>query len=109
MITQTNNSAGQPIHFASLGKRMLLGAAINLILIGIFLSGVNETKPEWGKLWIIRPLVIVPLAGAVGGAVFYFIKHLRLQLSWSKTVALILSVVIYIIGLWLGKIGRAHV
>ena len=98
----TNNLTIQPIHPASLAKRMLLGAGIALILITIFLLGVRETNPAWGKLWMIKPLVIVPLAGATGGLFYYFIDNVFNQGGWKKALTIILSLLIYIIGLWLG-------
>jgi hypothetical protein len=53
---------------------------------------------------MIRPLIIVPLAGAVGGLCNYFIVHFYSQFGVNKTIAVILSVVVFIIGLWLGTV-----
>lgn len=103
-MTQTNNLTTQPIHSSSLSKRMLLGVGIALILITIFLLGVGEPNPAWGKLWMIRPLIIVSLAGAMGGVFYYFMDHLRYQGGWRKTLAYILSLIGYIIALWLGTV-----
>lgn len=94
----------QPIDWASMGKRALLGGGIALILISIFLSGVDEPNPLWPKFWYIRPLIIVPLAGAAGGVCYYFIDRLRSQGGWQKIVTGIISLLIYIIGLWLGTV-----
>lgn len=99
-MTQSNTT--QPIHPASLGKRMLLGAGIALTVITVFLLGVDEPKPEWGKLWMIRPLIIVPLAGAMGGAFYYFMNHLRYLGGWKKALVILLSLIGYLIVLWLG-------
>lgn len=103
-MTQTNNSTTQPIHQASIGKRMLLGAAIALMLIIIFLLGVNNPKPEWGNLWMIKPLVIVPLAGALGGVFYYFVDHVLHGNGWKKVLVIIVSLVGYIVALWLGTV-----
>ena len=65
-MTQANNSTSQPSQ-VSLIKRMLVGAGIGLLLISLFLLSAGEPNPEWGKLWMIRPLIIVPLAVAMGG------------------------------------------
>jgi hypothetical protein len=83
-MTQRDNLTTQAVHTASLGKRMLQGAAIALILIIIFLVGAGEPNPDWGKLWMIKPLVIVPLAGAMGGIFYYFMHHLRCEGGWRK-------------------------
>lgn len=102
-MTQSNNSTSQP-HQASLIKRMLVGAGIGLILISLFLLSAGEPNPEWGKLWMIKPLIIVPLAGAMGGLCNYFIVHFHNQVGVNKVIAMILSVIVCIIGLWLGTV-----
>jgi hypothetical protein len=94
----------QPIHWGSLTKRMAIGAGIALVLICIFLAGVQHPNPEWPTFWYIRPLIIVPLAGAAGGACYYFIDRLRSQGGWQKIVTGIVSLLVYVIGLWLGTI-----
>jgi hypothetical protein len=83
---------------------VLLGAGIALIVISFFVFGVGKPKPEWGELWMIRPLIITPVAGAFGGAFYYFINHLGHKIGLNKALAVMLGVVIYIIALWLGII-----
>ncbi len=100
-MTQSNNSTSLP-HQVSLVKRMLVGAGIGLLLISLFLFSTDEPNPEWGKLWMIRPLIIVPLAGAMGGLCNYFIVHFHSMVGVNKTIAMLLSVIVFIIGLWLG-------
>ena len=102
-MTQTKNSTSQS-HQVSLVKRMLVGAGIGLLLISMFLISAGEPNPEWGKLWMIKPLIIVPLAGAMGGLCNYFIVHFHNLAGLNKTIAIILSVIVFIIGLWLGTI-----
>jgi hypothetical protein len=102
-MTQRNNLTTAPIHWRSLSKRMLLGATIGFILISIFLLSAGEPNPEWGKLWMIRPLIIVPLAGAIGGGISYFLNQ-RYPAGWKKALATLFSLIIYLIGLWLGTI-----
>ena len=94
----------QTIHATSLGKRMLQGAAIAFALISIFLLGVDEPKPEWPKLWMAKPLIIVPIAGAMGGAFYYLMDHLRYQGGWKKALAYIISLIGYIVILWVGTV-----
>jgi hypothetical protein len=102
-MTQSGNSSSQP-HQVSLGKRMLIGAGIGLFLISLFLISAGEGKPEWGQLWRIRPLIMVPFAGAMGGLCNYFIVHFHNHVGVNKTIAMILSVIIFIIGLWMGTV-----
>lgn len=103
-MTKPNNSTAQLIHPVSLGKRMLQGAGIGLILILFFVLSVGEPNPEWGKLWMIRPLIVVPLAGAMGAVFYYFMDHLRSQGGWKKVLAIIVSLIVFIIALWLGVV-----
>jgi hypothetical protein len=100
-MTQANNSASQPT--LSLTRRMLVGAGIGLLLISSFLIHA-EANPAWGKLWMIRPLIIVPLAGAMAGLCNYYLIHFRSLIGVSKTVAIAISVVVSIIGLWMGVV-----
>lgn len=103
-MTARNNLTTQHIHSASLGKRMLQGGGIALVLITAFLISAGEGNPNWPKYWMIRPLIIVPLAGAMGGLCYYFLDHLRYQGGWMKVLAYILSFLVYIIGLWMGTV-----
>jgi len=103
-MTTTNKLTRQPVHAASIGKRMLQGASIAFLLIAFLLSGAGEPDPSWPKLWMLRPLLIVPAAGALGGAFYYFMDHLRHQGRWKKTLAIFISLIGYAIALWLGTI-----
>lgn len=103
-MTKGNNLTAQSIHPASIGKRMLLGAGIALILILVFLLGVDNPKPEWGKLWMLKPLIVVPTAGAMGGVFYYFMDHLRYQGGWKTALAIIISLIGYIFALWIGTV-----
>src|SRR5688572_22117045 len=100
-MTQTNNPTSQP---ASLSKRMILGAGIGLLLIAFFLLTADEPDPAWGKFWMIRPLIIVPLAGAMGGLCNYFILSFHDRAGINRIVAIIISVIVFIIGLWMGVV-----
>ena len=102
-MTHKNNLMTQPIDFSSLSKRMIIGGVIALILIVIFLFPVTG-KPEWGNLWMIRPLIVLPLAGATGGACNYFLVNLSNQNGLNKIVAYVLSFIVFIFGLWIGTV-----
>ena len=100
-MTQQHHLPAQPNHSASWVKPVLLGALIALLAISFFVFGVDEAKPEWGKFWMIKPLLITPLAGAMGG-VFYAFMEYQSTRGLNKTVAILLSIVVYCIVLWLG-------
>ncbi|MFD2164601.1 hypothetical protein ACFSJU_19500 [Paradesertivirga mongoliensis] len=103
-MTPTNDLTTQQVHPASLGRRMLQGAAIAFVLILIFLLGAGEPNPDWGKFWMVRPLLVVPAAGAIAGVFIYFMDYLRIQGGWKRALAIALSLIGYIIALWLGTV-----
>ena len=78
-MNPSNSLQTNPVHSASIWQRMLQGAARALILIVIFLAGVDDPDPAWGKFWMVQPLIIVPCAGAMGGVIYYFLDHMRRQ------------------------------
>ncbi|WP_347158731.1 potassium transporter KefB [Pontibacter chitinilyticus] len=103
-MTQQNESQNTSLHPAPAGKRMLQGAGIGLVLIAFFLLGAGEPKPEWPKFWMVKPLLIVPAAGALGGLFFYNMDHLRARGGWRTAVSYIISLLIFLIILWLGTV-----
>ena len=103
-MTQEKELQHQPVYPASVGKQMLVGAGIGLLLISLFLLSTGEPDPAWGKLWMIRPLIVVPLAGAMGGLCNYFIIHFHDKVGVNKAFAMLLSALVFIIGLWLGAV-----
>lgn len=102
IMTQSHNSTSQA-NTPSLVKLALFGALIGLAVISLFIFPVNS-NPAWGKLWMIRPLIIVPLAGATGGACRYFLVNYHNTIGLNKTIASILSLVVFAVGLWMGVI-----
>jgi hypothetical protein len=102
-MTQTNDSTSQPPQ-ASLGKRMLIGAWIGLLLISLFLLTAGEPDPEWGTLWRVRPLIVVTFAGAMGGLCNYLIMRFHNQFGVNRIIAMMLSGIVFIVGLWLGTV-----
>lgn len=98
-----NNSQKQHIQSASAVKPILVGAGIALLVISFFVFSVDQPNPDWGKFWMIRPLIITPLAGAMGGG-FYAFMHYQSSRGFNRTLAVILGIVVYLIGLWLGVV-----
>ncbi len=100
-MTLENQIPNQHKEQMALVKPILIGAGIALLVISFFVFGVDDPNPEWGSYWMIRPLIITPLAGAVGGAFYAFMDYQSAR-GFNKTLAVILGIVVYIIGLWLG-------
>jgi hypothetical protein len=99
-----NNNAAQPLHPKPLLYRVLTGALIGLVLIALFLLSVKADNPAWPKYWKLRPLLIVPIAGGMGGVFYYLMDHFRARGGWIKIVATIISLLGFIIALWMGTI-----
>jgi hypothetical protein len=101
-MKQSNDSTSAPQRL-SLGKRMLWGAWIGLVVIAVFLiPSNNPTPPEWGSFWMIRPLIVVPFAGAMGGLCNYYILTFHQLVGLNRIVAIVISVLVSVIGLWMG-------
>ena len=93
-----STQAGQP---SSLGKAMLIGAALGLLVISAFVFGSGPIKPEWGSLWRIKPLLLTPAVGAIGGALYHLINRQATR-GLNRAVAVILGLVVFLVVLWLG-------
>lgn len=94
----------QPLISPPLFKWAGIGALIALTLISLFLLSAKDPDPNWPKLWRLRPLIIVPLAGAAGGAFFHFMNYITKRGTWQKVLAITFGVIVFIIGLWMGII-----
>lgn len=100
-MTQQNKLQNKWMDQISVVRPMLLGAGIALLVISFFIFGVDEPHPEWGKYWRIRPLIITPLAGAMGGAFYAFMDY-QSSRGFNRVFAILLSLMVYFIALWLG-------
>lgn len=94
----------QPYFTRRLPKRMLIGAAFGLVLISFFVSGVNNPDPNWPEYWKVRPIIVVTIAGAIGAAFADFLHLLRRQGGIYRALGIILSLVGFIVILWLGSV-----
>jgi hypothetical protein len=101
-MSKEHHLVTKSIHAISRNRLMLIGAVIGLAIISFFLYSGGSGKPEWGPYWRIRPLLVTPFAGAMGGLVYYYLDYFRIQGGWKKLFANVLSFVIFFIGLWMG-------
>lgn len=89
----------------ALKRRILIGAGIATALILFFLITAGEPNPEWGKFWRIKPLIIVPLAGAFGGGLFHYIlQYIGGQKAWTRIVALLIGTIAFVFTIWIGTV-----
>ena len=102
-MNQQQNFPKHTLNPGAFVKPVLVGAAIALFVISFFVFGVDNPSPEWGSFWKVRPLIITPLAGAMGGAFYAFMQY-QILLGFNRTVGVLISLVVYLIGLWLGTV-----
>ncbi len=86
-------------------RRAIIGAIIGLVFISLFLVKGGEGDPSWPQYWWIRPLVVVPAAGAAGGIFWHILAPMRALGGWKSVTGFILSVLGFIVCLWLGSVA----
>lgn len=99
-----NILAQYQIQSQTIVKRMLLGALIGLVVISVFVFGVQHPNPDWGKYWMLRPLIVVPIIASLSTLIFFSLNIFGFPKGWRKTVILLFSVIGYIIAFWIGVV-----
>jgi hypothetical protein len=93
------------LHKATVMKRAIQGAAIGMILIIIFIFNGGDPNPgTWSRLWFLRPLIFVMLAGAGGGVFYFLMDHYRQYGGWKKGFVNFLSLIVFLFALWIGTV-----
>ena len=103
-MTHSEKVTSPFIERPALVKQMLIGLAIGFIVICSFVLRVKYPNPAWGSLWMVRPLILTPFIGAICGACFYFMDRLRQLYGWDKAFIVCISIIGYMIGLWMGVV-----
>ncbi|MFB9864370.1 potassium transporter KefB [Rufibacter immobilis] len=103
-MTQQKELTNPALSMGAFVKPMMIGAGIALLVISFFVFGVDAPHPDWGKYWRVRPLIVTPLAGAMGGAFYTFMVY-QSSRGFNRTLAILLSLIVYIVGLWLGIVA----
>ena len=85
-------------------KTMLLGALIGFVVISFFVFGVDNPNSSWPPNWRIRPLIVTPLATAFGILSFYLSDIFGVKGDWPRIFLLLISIIFFLISLWLGII-----
>ena len=92
------------IKINTLFKRMLLGALIGFLLISLFVFRIDNPNPSWPSNWRIRPLIVTPLASALGILSFYLSDIVGVKGDWPRIFLFFISVILFLISLWLGTV-----
>lgn len=100
----SKNLTERPYLTPLVGKRMLAGAVIALAMISIFVIGAGRGTPAWGEYWRIKPLLLTPFLGAVIGLCYDATEPLRKLRGWQGKVFFGLSLLGYLVGLWISLV-----
>ncbi|MEC7755604.1 MAG: potassium transporter KefB [Bacteroidota bacterium] len=99
-----NENISDTVSSRGLMKRMLIGGIIGLVLITLFLISVDHPDPAWKKFWFIKPLIITPIAAAMGGGLHFYVDKIFSTNNWSRALAFILGTLGFVVALWLGTV-----
>jgi hypothetical protein len=86
----------------SLLLNALIGFIIGLGCIALIISGVDQPNPEWGRFWMLRPLMVTPLVSGIGGIALLLPDMLGLKTPLKRILALFGGLLVFIIALWMG-------
>ena len=103
-MTKSIHIFSATIKISSILKRMFIGTLIGFLLISFFVFGVDNPNPSWPINWRIRPLIITPLAGAIGSLSFYLIDILSAKNEWIRLFIIFVSSILFLISLWMGTV-----
>ena len=85
-------------------KHILIGAGTALLIIGLFVITAGKGNPSWDYYWRIKPLLLSPLLGAITGLCYNAAAPLRRLNGWPGKLFLVLSILGFFIGQWLGLV-----
>lgn len=84
-------------------KRALQGAALAFLLMSIFLIVVKKGRVDF-EPWEFLALASVTVGGACGGIFYNVMDIFRIQGGRKRLLANIVSVLVYIVGLYLSLV-----
>ena len=102
IMTHSNNPGAAANKRAAYMIPMLIGGVIAFTLISMLVFSVNEPPPEWGNLWMVQPLIVTPVVGAMGGLFYFFANYIGAKWGLNKYLSVIVGVFGFIIALWMG-------
>lgn len=103
-MTTTDNLLTSPLFTAALVKRMVIGAGIALAIIGFFVISAGKGSPAWDDYWRVKPLFLTSFIGAIVGLCYDVTEPLRRLNGWVGRIFVVLSILGYVIGLWMGTV-----
>lgn len=101
---EMKENVSNTVSSTGLMKRMLIGGVIGLVLISLFLISADDADPTWNRLWFIKPLIITPIAAAMGGGFHFYVDKIFSSNNWSSVLAFTLGTLGFVVALWLGTV-----
>ncbi|MFD2599888.1 hypothetical protein ACFSQ3_13100 [Sphingobacterium corticis] len=89
-----------PIGTEYLKIKIIGGTALGILILGPFLYGNTPQNDSWGDLWFIKPLILPPLFGAVGGSLYYYSTR-YLQHTLPKWLLFPIGALLFAACLWI--------
>ena len=84
----------------SLGLPALLGASAPFSLLLFIIL----TKAGPFESWMLAPLFLIPMGGAVGGVFFFLMGFHWFPQGTQKLIAIIFSTILYFVVIWLSAV-----
>ena len=85
-------------------KSLLLPAVLGAMIPTALLIFLILANSETYALWMFFPLLIIPAGGASGGIFFYLMGFHWFPRGSQKLIALIFSVLIYFVAIWISTV-----
>jgi hypothetical protein len=87
-----------------LQKNILQSSLIGAGLPLIYILFIIYFKEDLFEKWMLTPLILIPLGGALGGIFFFLMGFHWFPNGRKKLLALIFSTIIYFVCLWLSAV-----
>lgn len=84
----------------NLGLPALLGAFAPFSLLLFIIL----TKEDVLESWMLIPLILIPLGGALGGIFFYLMGFVWFLTGRKKLIAIIISTILYFVAIWMSAV-----
>jgi hypothetical protein len=85
-------------------KSLVLPALLGALAPFALLLFIVLTKEDHLETWMLVPLTIIPLGGALGGVSFYLMGFVWFPFGKQKLIAIIFSTIFYFVVLWLSAV-----
>ncbi|MFM2337589.1 MAG: hypothetical protein RL115_782 [Bacteroidota bacterium] len=85
-------------------NRILIGTSIGLAFIIFFLVTASKPNTEWSSAWWLKPMLVVPLAGALGAIAFSLLISIKTNAGWKKIALYLMAGLVFIIAIWMGMV-----